>query len=110
MDFGKLLADILVIDPAAPAVEVDGGTWWRWGDLDTVVRSILDAFDRLAVPPGRQDRRVFPQSSRTPGGAAGLRDRRSLRGGDEPDDARRPARRKTSAVSIWQCCSATSAT
>jgi acyl-CoA synthetase (AMP-forming)/AMP-acid ligase II len=51
-DFGDLLAGILALDASAPAVEVDGGTWWSWGDLDKVVRSILATFDRLEVPEG----------------------------------------------------------
>jgi acyl-CoA synthetase (AMP-forming)/AMP-acid ligase II len=51
-DFGDLLAEVLRLDPAAPAVEVDGGTWWSWGDLDKVVQSILSTFDRLGLPDG----------------------------------------------------------
>jgi acyl-CoA synthetase (AMP-forming)/AMP-acid ligase II len=51
-DFGDLLAGILALDASAPAVEVDGGTWWSWGDLNTVVGSILNTFDRLGIPDG----------------------------------------------------------
>jgi acyl-CoA synthetase (AMP-forming)/AMP-acid ligase II len=51
--FRRRLAEVLAIDPAAPAIEF-ASRWYRWGELRATVDAVAEAFTASALAPGAQ--------------------------------------------------------